>query len=44
VDQVDLHLCRAVLGDEGVDLDVLVLAELVDVIEVRVELLTAAML
>ena len=37
VDQVDLHLRRAVLVDEGVDLDVLVLAELVDVIEQRVE-------
>ncbi len=37
VDQVDLHLRRAVLVDEGVDLDVLVLAELVDVIEQRIE-------
>src|SRR5205814_4603593 len=37
VDQVDLHLRRTVLMDEGVDLDILVLAELVDVIEQRSE-------
>ena len=38
VDQVDLHLRRPVLVDQRVDLDVLVLAELVDVVEQRIEL------
>ena len=38
VDQVDLHLRRPILVDERIDLDVLVLAELVDVIEQRIEL------
>src|SRR6185312_14124671 len=38
VDQVDLHLRGSILVDQGVDLDLLVLAELVDVVEERIEL------
>ena len=38
VQQVDLHLRGAVLVDQRVDLDVLVLAELVHVVEQRIEL------
>ena len=38
VDQVDLHLRRAVLVDQRVDLDLLRLAEGVDVVEQRIEL------
>ena len=38
VDQVDLHLRRAVLVDQRVDLDLLRLAERIDVVEQRVEL------
>src|SRR6202035_3363213 len=38
VDQVDFHLRRTVLMDQGVDLDILVLAELVDAVEQRIEL------
>ena len=38
VQEVDLHLRRAVLVDQRVDLDVLRLAERVDVVEQRIEL------
>ncbi len=38
VDQVDLHLRRPILVDQRVDLDVLVFAELIDVVEQRIEL------
>ena len=38
VQQVDLHLRRAVLVDQRIDLDVLRLAEGIDVIEQRIEL------
>ena len=38
VDEVDLHLRRPIFVDQRVDLDLLVLAELVDVVEQRIEL------
>jgi len=41
---VDFHLCGAVLVDQRVDLDLLRLAERIDVVEQRVNSLTAAML
>jgi hypothetical protein len=38
VQQVDFHLRRAILVDQRIDLDVLRLAEGVDIVEQRIEL------